>query len=253
MANRESRWRLFLFILCVVHLAVAGEAFGEEKFQRATVVEPFLEIHTGPAVGYPIFYVAEKGEEIRLLKRRTDWYKVRLSNGKEGWVNRREIELTLLAQGRQKNFMERFYDDHVAGRLIMGWGVGTFGGDPSLYVRADYPLNETIRTEVVATFVAGDQGSTQIYGGGIVILPYRGRWLSLSATMGAGVVKSIPSDLLINATRDTSPEAHAGIGLSIPLVRNLFLDGEFRNFTVFTSTDNTQEFQEYNLGLSFQF
>jgi len=253
MAFRVPRWRFYLFLLSVAHLALAGGAFAEEKFQKATVVEPFLEIHTGPAAVYPIFYVAEKGEKINLLKRRADWYKVRLANGKEGWVNRSEIELTLLAQGRKKNFMERFYDDRVAGRLVMGWGVGTFGGDSSLYVRADYPLNNTIKAEIVATFVSSDQGSAQIYSGGIVIVPFRWRWLSLSGTMGAGVVKSTPSDLLINATRDTSPEAHAGIGLSIPLVRDLSLDGEFRNFTVFSSTESTQEFQEYSLGLSFQF
>jgi Bacterial SH3 domain len=253
MATRVPRWRLFLLILCLSHLAVAGVALGEEEYQRTTVVEPFLEIHTGPAGSYPVFYVAEKGEEIRLLKRRTDWYKVRLSNGKEGWVYRGDIEKTLLAQGRKKNSFERFYDNHIPGRLAMGWGVGTFGGDPSLYVRADYLLIETIKAEIDATFVSGDEGTTQIYGGGIVIVPYRGRWLSLSGMMGAGILKSTPSDLLINASGDTSPEAHAGIGVSIRLVRNLLLDGQFRNFTVFSSTDNTQEFQEYSLGLSFQF
>jgi uncharacterized protein YraI len=253
MANRLPGWRLFLLILCLGHLAVAEEAFGEGKFQKAEVAEPFLEIHTGPGAGYPIFYVAEKGEEILLLKRRTDWYKVRLSNRKEGWVYRGEIEKTLLAQGRKKNVFERFYDDHIAGRLNMGLGVGSFGGDSSLYVRADYDMIEIIKAEAGAVFVSGDFGSTQIYSGGIVIVPYRGRWISFSGTMGAGVVKSTPSGLLIDATRDTSPEAHAGIGISIRLVRNLFLDGDFRNFTVFTSSDSTREFQEYSLGLSFQF
>jgi uncharacterized protein YgiM (DUF1202 family) len=232
---------------------IAGSASAGEPYQKASVVEPFLEIHTGPGRGYPIFYIAERGEEILLLKRRTDWYQIRLSNGKEGWVYRTEIEKTLMAQGRKKGMMDRIYDDYLVGRLEMGWGAGTFDGDPSLYVRMTYLLTDVLSLEGGAGFVSSDQGSIDLYQGGIVLTPWRWRGLSLSATVGGGVVYATPSSLIVDVTRKTFQEAHAGLGISIPLVRNLFARGDFRNYTVFMSPERTREFQEYSIGLSFRF
>jgi len=251
--NRETRFGLVVLALCLGHLAVAGPVFGEEDYQRASVAEPFLEIHTGPAGSYPIFYIAEQGEEILLLKRRTDWYRIRLSNGKEGWVHRSGIEKTLLAQGRKKQWVERLYDDTIAGRLEMGWAAGTFNGDPSLFIRATYIMTDVLALEGTAGFVSGDLGSSELYHGGIVVTPWRGRWFSLSGTVGAGYIFATPSSLLVNVTRETFQEAHAGLGISVPLVRNLFARGDFRNYTVFMSPERTREFQEYSVGLSFRF
>jgi hypothetical protein len=242
-----------MLAFCLSHLALAGPVFAEEEYQKASVAEPFLEIHTGPAGSYPIFYIAEQGEEIFLLKRRTDWYRIRLSNGKEGWVHRSEIEKTLLAQGRKKRFVERLYDDYIAGRLEMGWAAGMFNGDPSLSIRATYILTDVLAFEGGAGFISSDLGSTELYNGGIVVTPWRGRWFSLSGTVGAGYIFATPSSLLVNVTRETFHEAHAGLGISVPLVRNLFARGDFRNFTVFMSPERTREFQEYSVGLSFRF
>lgn len=221
--------------------------------QKASVVEPFLEIHTGPARSYPVFYIAERGEEIRILKRRTDWYRIRLTNGKEGWAHRSEIEKTLLARGRKGGLLERFYDGYLADRMEMGWGAGTFGGDSSLYVRLTYGLTDVLSVEGNAVFASGNLGSTEVYGGGIVVTPFQSRWIALSGTAGAGWVRATPSRLLVNVNRDKFHEAHAGLGFSMPLVRNLFLRGDFRNYTLFVNPARTREFQEYSLGLSFRF
>jgi len=253
MINPEIRCLLCLLTLCLGHLMIAGIAFGEEEYQKASVVEPFLEIHTGPGASYPVFYIAEEGEDILLIKRRTDWYRIRLSNGKEGWVHRNEIAKTLLAQGRKKHWLDRFYDDYAAGRLEMGWAAGTFGGDPSLHVRVTYLLTDTLAIEGSAGYVSSDLGNTELYGGGVVVTPWSGRWFSVSGTVGAGFVLATPSSLLVNVSREKFHEAHAGLGITIPLVRNLFVRGDFRNFTLFMTPERTREFQEYSMGLSFRF
>ena len=38
---------------------------------------------------------------ITVLKRRTDWFRVRTAKGKEGWVKRADMELTLTPDGEQ--------------------------------------------------------------------------------------------------------------------------------------------------------
>ena len=58
----------------------------EQLYLNAYITAPYVELHTGPGRGYPVFYVAERDEAVTLLKQRTRWVKVRTQNGKEGWV-----------------------------------------------------------------------------------------------------------------------------------------------------------------------
>jgi hypothetical protein len=222
-------------------------------YREAVIIEPFLEIHTGPAGGYPVFYVAEKGETIFLIKRRIDWYRVRLRNGQEGWTHRREIERTLLASGYRKRFTERIYDDFIAGKAEMGWAAGTFGGDQILSIHLKYTLTDVLAADATAGFASGDLGGTQLYHGGLVVTPWKSRWFSISGTLGGGFVHVTPTSLLVNVTSGTFPAARAGVGFTIPFFKNLAVCGDVRTFTLFMNPKRTQEFQEYSLGLSFLF
>lgn len=229
----------------------ATPVFGKEE--AVQVLEPFLEIHTGPGMSYPVFYVGEKGEEVLLLKRRTDWYKVRLRNGKEGWVHRLKIDLTLRASGFRKGWAEEIYDHYISKRFMMGWGGGTFGGDPILTLRVTYSFTEVLALEGGVGMATGDLGGTELYLGGLLITPWRGPWVSVYGTMGGGRVQASPTSLLINAKSESFSTAYAGIGFLAPLFRRLFLRGDLRHFSLFLNPKRTREIQEYTLGLSFEF
>ena len=88
------------------------------------VADPYIEMHTGAGRGYPIFYVAGEGDEITVLKRRTDWYKVRLARGsyqiKEGWVHVDQMRYTLDLQGEPVEFAD-YTMDNFSGRR---WETG---------------------------------------------------------------------------------------------------------------------------------
>ena len=59
-----------------------------KNYQPMVVVsDPYIEMHTGPGRGYPIFYVAGQGDEVQILKQRTDWFKIKGPRDKEGWVH----------------------------------------------------------------------------------------------------------------------------------------------------------------------
>jgi hypothetical protein len=247
-------WRLSVGIACVGLMVGPTAALGKDPvFREAVVVEAYLEIHSGPGSSYPVFYVAEKGETIWLMKQRIDWYQIRLRNGTEGWANRREIEKTLLASGYRKRWTERIYDEFIAGNTLLGWSAGTFAGDPVLCVRLTYTLTDHLAFEGTGGFGSGDLGSTQLYHGGLVVTPWRVQWLAITATMGAGVVHVTPTSLLVNAASGTFPTAYAGAGFTIPLFRNLEGRVDIRHFTLFMNTERTREFQEYSAGLLFRF
>ena len=87
------RW--VLLVLSLSQFAIAWNAAGAERQHReVTIADPYIELHTGPGGGYPIFFVAERGEQIALLMRRTEWFKVRVARGQEGWVHFEQLTTT---------------------------------------------------------------------------------------------------------------------------------------------------------------
>jgi uncharacterized protein YgiM (DUF1202 family) len=96
----------------------------DEVGYRVKIAEPFIEIHTGPAAGYPIFYVIDRGTEVRIVRRKTNWFKIETDDGKTGWASRDQIRQTLLPSGEQFKAVESDQDDFT-GRL---WVLGVTGG-----------------------------------------------------------------------------------------------------------------------------
>ena len=51
------------------------------EYLQLFVTEPYLELHTGPGRGYPVFHVVARNASVDVLFRRTDWFKVRTERG----------------------------------------------------------------------------------------------------------------------------------------------------------------------------
>src|SRR6201992_3746807 len=99
--GRGARLLRGLCALCVVLslFAVIPPAQGAGAYLQVFVRSPYLEMHTGPGRGYPVFNVVDRDDSVDVLKRYTDWFKVRTASGVEGWASAHDMEQTLLADG----------------------------------------------------------------------------------------------------------------------------------------------------------
>jgi uncharacterized protein YgiM (DUF1202 family) len=82
---RQSLTVCFTFIFFQSAVADTG------ALQCVVVAEPYLELHTGPGEVYPVTHVFERDEQICVVKRRTDWFKITGGRDKEGWVHRDQL------------------------------------------------------------------------------------------------------------------------------------------------------------------
>ncbi len=87
----------------LLSLPVAGPAAAREYLQLF-VMQPYLELHTGPGRGYPVTQVVGRGESVQVLMRRTEWFKVRTERGVEGWARGSELLLAQQADGTPFSF-----------------------------------------------------------------------------------------------------------------------------------------------------
>src|SRR4051812_22452843 len=73
---------------------------------KILIADPFIELHTGPGRGYPVFHVIERGREVTIVKRRTDWFELRTDRGVEGWAPRDQMIATLEPTGEPLDLQE---------------------------------------------------------------------------------------------------------------------------------------------------
>jgi hypothetical protein len=247
-------FRRFIALLLLCLLGLGGTvARAAEEFERVLVADPYLELHTGPGRGFPVFSVAERGEWVEILKRHTDWFKIRTARDKEGWVSRLQMEHTLTDAGTRKSFRDVLLDDYLRRRLELGFSFGRFENDPMLTARAGYRLHDNFLVELAFSQVTGKFSSTSLIYGAIVSQPFPEWRVSPFFTLGAGRFKNTPKATLVSAIETKADLANAGLGLRYYITRRFILRGEYRRHVALIGSDRTDSYQEWSMGISFFF
>jgi hypothetical protein len=231
-------------------LALANfSAWAAEAFERVVIADPFLELHTGPGRGYPVTYIAERGESVEILKRHTDWFKLRTARGKEGWAAREQMERTLTAAGVQTTFRDVLIEDYLRRRLEFGFSVGRFESDPILTAHVGYRLQEHFLVELNVSQVPGQFSSTSLIYGSLVSQMYPDQTWSPYLALGVGHFNNKPKATLVSAIETDADLANAGVGVRYYLTRQFVLRVEWKQHVALIDHNRNETFREWSLGI----
>ena len=137
--------------------AVPGPAeAADDEYRTVAVVEPFLEMYTGPGRGYPIFHVVDRGESIEILMQRTYWFQVRTAKGVVGWVPEEAMNLTLNPDGTGADFSPANLQDLIDSKWEIGILAGDFGGANMVSMYGAYSLNPHLSIEAWGSRILGN-------------------------------------------------------------------------------------------------
>jgi hypothetical protein len=265
LATRFQRWvpcvvparvRAALALLLVAFALALGAApvRGEEAAaERLQVADPYLELHTGPGRGYPVFFVAGRAEWVEILLRHTDWFKVRTAGGKEGWVHRRQLERTLTASGGSKTFRDVLVDDYLARRVELGAGWGRFKAEPMLKAWAAYRMSDTLSVEATAGQVQGTFSGSTFWHVGLNVEPWSDRRLSPFFGVGVGGFRNIPNASLVGAATTDAKLANAAFGVRYYISERFLVRADYSIYTAFIADTRSAEYRAISGGLAFFF
>ena len=242
---------VLLFLILI--LAPISSVFADKEYQALKIVDPYIELHTGPGRGYPIFHVVERHEWVEVIKRRTDWFKVRTDRDVTGWVRREQMERTLTVAGVPKSFRDVVYDDFLHRRVEFGISAGEFDSDPIFSARLAYKFNENVALELQYSKVAGKLSSSDIYAANLVSIPFPDWRVAPHFTIGYGRFENEPKGALIQNEKTKDDMANLGIGARYYLTREFFLRADYRRYIVLSEDDRNDEFDEISAGVSFFF
>jgi hypothetical protein len=225
----------------------------EAAAERLQVADPYLELHTGPGRGYPVFFVAGRDEWVELLLRHTDWFKVRTAGGQEGWVHRLQLERTLTAAGGAKTFRDVMVDDYLARRVEVGAGWGRFKSEPMLKAWTAYRLSETLSVEATAGQVQGTFSGSTFWHVSLNVEPWSDHRLSPFFGIGVGGFSNIPNASLVGATTSNAKLANAAIGIRYYVSDRFIVRADYSLYTAFIADTSSSEYRAITGGLSFFF
>jgi len=240
-----------LILLCQLLYVSAAQARGERR--ELTVQDPYIEMHTGPGRGYPIFYVAERGESIVVLRRRTDWYQVQGPRGEEGWAESEQLERTLEIDGEEFEAQRSTLEDYAGRRWEAGVSYGDFGGANIISTFGAFNLSGNLSLELSLSQALGRYSDSTMTNLNLVHSMFPERRASPYFTLGTGAIHTEPKATLIATVDRTDSLAHAGFGVRTYLTRRFVFRAEYKTYVVFTSRDDNEEIREWKAGFSFFF
>jgi uncharacterized protein YgiM (DUF1202 family) len=242
--------RLWPFIVLIFAAAAPADAAP----RKILIADPFIELRTGPGRGYPVFHVVERGVEVDLIKRRTDWFQVRTDRGVEGWVARSQMVATLEPTGEPLDLEEPARENYMSRRWQGGVMAGDFAGASLISLFGGYAFSDNLSIELTFNHILGEfsNGASATLGLMHVFVP---EWrLSPYFILGTGIMYTDPKSTLVRSEDRTDQLGYVGGGLQFYLTRRFMLRTEYRNNVIFTSRDDNEEVDEWKyLGFAFFF
>jgi len=245
---------LVITILVLTRISTSQVAqAADEVYRQVSVADPYLEMHTGPGKGYPVFHVVDRGESVDIVMRRTDWFQVRAESGATGWVDRAQMERTLVSEGTPIEFAEANQQDFTDSRWELGGLAGDFGGANIVSIYGAYSLNPYVSLEVWGSQILGQFSNGWMGSVNVTHETWPDWRISPFFSLGTGVIHTEPKPTIVQGEDRTDQVAHAGAGFRFYATRRFILRAEFKSYVVFTSRDDNEEVEEWKVGFAFFF
>lgn len=232
---------------------VSADAEGEIPL---TIADPYIEMHTGPGSGYPIFHVVDRGQKIIVIKRKTDWYKIRASNGKEGWATRQQMQQTLLPDGEQLKFARLGKDEFIVRRWELGVTGGELADAPVTSLYGGYNFTQNFSTEFTLAHSVGNVSSSFLYKLNLLMQPFPEWSYSPYFTLGLGTIDVNPNATLIEPENKSNEFSQLGFGIRKYLSRRFMFRFEVNEYLIFSASndkDQNEDASEWKLGFAIFF
>lgn len=239
---------LFCTLISLSEIASAQD----DSLLSLEVIDPFIEVRTGPGRGYPIFYVMEEGEKIDVLQRRDGWYEVRGANGKIGWATPAQLSRTLQETGEPADLPTVSFGDYVKNKWRIGFSAGRFfaGDNADMFSAAlSYRFNSwfSLEGETGRFYDSNARGS--FYGANILVEPFSQWRVSPEFVLGSGKLSTGTQFEVISADEKDASYINFGGGANIYLGRNFMMRLDYRHTPVSIDND-TVTLKSWKIGFN---
>lgn len=250
---------IFFSVINLWLCTLTSQALGAEEkpiLNELIISDPFIEIHTGPSNAYPITHVIDRGESIFVLKKKTNWYKIKSTKGKKGWVNQQQLTQTLLPGGQNVTFTQLQHEDFAKRNYELGLTSGRFEGAPIFSVYGAYVFNKKLSAEFTLGQSTGNVSSTTLYKANMLMQPFSEWEYTPFFTVGLGQISVNPSATLIDPQDKNNTMGQIGFGVRTHISNRFILRLELNDYIIFSASndaDSNEGIKEWKIGFAIFF
>jgi hypothetical protein len=243
---------LIYFLILLPFASVANAGFwSKDEPQQVKIADPYIELHTGPGNAFPVFYVIERGQMVEVLKRKTDMFKLRTQDGKEGWATRDQMARTLSPNGELIQIKDATQSDFIQRRWEMGVTGGQMGEAAKLSLYGAYAFNKFLSAEITASEAIGNLSSSISLKGSMLAQPFPDWRVSPFFSLGTGIMETRPLPTLVAPKQTTNQFGQVGIGLRTHITKRFIFRFEVNEINIFSASnerDSNEVFTEWKMG-----
>jgi len=237
-----------LFLLVMV---IASPSLLADTSQTSTlhIEVPFVELHSGPSVGYPVVHIVEKNEDVVVLIKRTSWLKVKDKRGNEGWIHEDDL-LGFSQYGeaiKQDDNFQQSYKNHA---VEVGVMYGDLEGANFYNVSLGYAFTSVFSAEVSAGKALGNISDSNLYEVMLISQPMPDWIVKPYIGIGGGFIDTKPHSVLADSENRQSTLMSAAVGIKYHIARNFLLRAEYKLSLALTDRDTNEEIHTWKIGFS---
>lgn len=222
----------------------------DSEFQWVKIADAYIDLHSGPGRGFPVYQSIERGEWVEILRRRTEWFQLRSHRGVVGWASIQSMKETLTTEGDAFTVAEVTEDQFRQRTIELGFQFGEFESVNSLTTYGAWSFTENLAVELSYQEVLGDISDGQLLNLSLTNTPFPEWRFSPFFSLGAGVIRTNPFGALVQTEDREDNTAHVGAGLRTYLTRSFVFRMDYKHYVVLTSRNENENVEEWKLGFS---
>jgi hypothetical protein len=242
------RCLLFLLLSCI-----ATSVFAAKNTLEVVVADPYIELHTGPGKGYPVFFVVSRDDRIEVLKERTGWYLVREHQGREGWVTEQQLLHTLDPDGNVIKLDAPTLESLSRSRFQGSLMLGDFDGASLISLSGSYGLTDHMSVQLTLNHALGNISNMEMSTLDITHTLFPEWRVSPYLSIGTGLIRTRPHTTQVQEVDTTDQMSFFGAGVRLYISRRFIARAEYHNNYTYTSRNENEESTEWKTGFAFFF
>jgi hypothetical protein len=244
---------VLLSLLFIFNITPAFAWFwSDDEPQQVQIIDPYIELHSGPGSGYPILQVVDRGEIVTVIRRQTDWFKIQTDKGLLGWTPREQMQLTLAPDGSTVDILDPTQADFERRRWELGATGGQLGDASVLSLYGGYALSKNLSAEATFSNTLGNLSSSRSFKGSLLAQPFPEWRFSPFFALGTGVIETRPRSTLVEPKDTSNQFSTIGFGLRTYITRRFIFRAEVNEHTIYSASnerDSNERFTEWKLGI----
>lgn len=240
---------LVIVLFISIHGFLTVNALADDTPIKLTIEATYIELHSGPGVGYPITNVIEKGEQVELLVKRTNWLKVKDQRNNIGWLNQDDLN-NLTKKGADVTHADLTFADFQKRKYEAGVMYGEFDSSDFYNIHLGYTLSPVFSTEISIGKALGSISDNDLFEVSLMSQPFPEITVIPYIGVSGGIITTKPHSVLADSEKRQDTFMATAIGLKYHLARNFILRAEYKYSLVLTDRNDNEEVQTWKLGFS---